>query len=335
MESTDKKSLSSKKKKRRIIGYTFLIIFILLLAIGGILYYQLQPAQHFKAAPVVTPGNTSASNKTADENKLSDSVLNILLIGSDQRKDEKIGHSDSMIIVHVDLKKKEYHTLSIPRDTRVYLDGFGYTKLTSVQYIMQATKGQKEGVQAAVETVGNLTGIPINYYVETNYWGFKSMVDAIGDVEVNVPFDVTLTHPWYKENKNKVIKAGTHTFDGKMVSELVHERYSLKNGEFGRQQLQQAALVGIAKSALNPNNITHLPSLVNSISDFLIATNMTTSDIVSLGLAVKDLDINSIHYHQLHGENKKMHDDVLQANNDQFILDPQDIEEVAAKYFID
>lgn len=334
MESREKKNVSTKKKKRRIIIYTLLVIFVLLLTIGGFSYYQLQPAKHFKTAPVITPGNTSSNNST-DENKLSDSVLNILLLGSDQRKDEKIGHTDSMIIVHVDLKKHEYQTLSIPRDTRVYLDGYGYTKLTSVQYIIQATKGQKEGVQATVDAIGKLTGIPINYYVETNYWGFKSMVDAVGNVDVTVPFDVTLTHPWYKENKNKVIKAGTHTFDGKMVTELVHERHSLKNGEYGRQQLQQATLVGIAKSALNPNKITHLPSLINSISDFLIATNMTTSDMVSLGLAVKNIDLESIHYHQLHGENKKMYDDVLKNNNDQVILDPEEIKDIATTYFID
>ncbi|MFC5775024.1 LCP family protein [Ectobacillus antri] len=38
-----------------------------------------------------------------------------------------------MILLHVDLKKKEYHALSIPRDTRVHLDSYEYTKLTSVQ----------------------------------------------------------------------------------------------------------------------------------------------------------------------------------------------------------
>ena len=93
---------------------------------------------------------------------------------------------------------------------------------------------------------------------------------------------------WRK--KNKVISTGTHSFDGKMVAEVVHERYSLASGEYGRQKLQEEALKGIAKKALSPNNITNLPSLVKSIPDFVIATNMSTQDMLSLGLAAKDFD---------------------------------------------
>ncbi|WML24691.1 LCP family protein [Neobacillus sp. OS1-33] len=95
---------------------------------------------------------------------------------------------------------------------------------------MQTTKGAQKGVEEAVKAVGELTGVPINYYVETNYGGFQAMVDAVDGIEMNVPFAVKLTHPWYAENKNKVINAGTHSFDGKMVAEVVHERYSLASG---------------------------------------------------------------------------------------------------------
>ncbi|WP_141770540.1 LCP family protein, partial [Bacillus sp. MUM 116] len=174
----------------------------------------------------------------------------------------------------------------------------------------------------------------INYYVETNYWGFQSMVNSVGDIDMHVPFDVTLTHPWYKENKNKVIQAGNHTLDGKLVTEIVHERYSLKNGEYGRQQLQEEAMKGIAKKALDPSNIANLPSLINSISDFIVASNMSTSDMLSLGLAVKEFDPNKqLSYHQLHGVGKSMYDDILKANNSQIVLDQQQIKEIMSKYF--
>lgn len=329
MGRTDKKK-GNKKKKLKILGYSLLSIIILLVAVGGLAYYQLQPANHFKNVPVVNAGNSSVGNPSG---KLNNSSINILLLGSDARKGEKISHTDSMMIIHADLKKHEYQALSIPRDTRVHVDGYGYTKLTSVQYIIQATQGTKKGVEAAVKAIGELTGIPINYYVETNYGGLQSMADAIGQVNVNVPFDVKLTAPWYKENKNKVITAGSHTMDGKMITELVHERHSLKNGDYGRQQLQEAALVGIAKSAVRPSNLTNLPSLTNSLSDFLLATNMSTSDMVSLGLAVKNLDVNSIHYHQLHGVGKTMYNDILKANDSEIVLDPQEIKDITTKYF--
>jgi len=320
------------KNKWKIVGFSFLGILLLVIAGLGYGYYQLQPDNHFTSVPVVSSGNNEQQvNKSVD---IKEPVFNLLLIGSDERKGQNIGHSDSMMLVHVDLTKHEYDAISIPRDTRVHLDGYGYTKITSVQYIMQATKGAKKGVEAAVKAVGELTGVPINYYVETNYGGFQAMVDAVGGIDMNVPFDVKLTHPWYSENKNKVISTGTHALDGKMVAEVVHERYSLKNGEYGRQKLQEEALKGIAKKALSPSNINNLPSLVKSIPDFVIASNMSTSDMLSLGLAAKDFDPNTqLEYHQIPGIGKRMYDDVLKANNYQLIIDQDKIKDLISTHF--
>lgn len=322
-------------RKWKIFGFSILGIFVLAIVAVAFEYYQLQPKNHFTSVPVVSTGNTNETKTTNDDSvKLKKPEFNILLIGSDQRKGQKVGHSDSMMLVNVDLNKHEYNAVSIPRDTRVHLDGYGYTKLTSVQYIMQATKGSQKGVEAAVSAVGDLMGVPINYYVETNYWGFQAMVDAVGGIEMVVPFDVKITHAWNGENQGKVISAGSHHLDGKMVTEVVHERYSLKNGEYGRQQLQSEALKGIAKKALSPSNITNLPTLVKSIPDFIVATNMSTSDMLSLGMAAKDFDPNKqLEYHQIHGTGKTLYDDILKNKNSQIVLDNKQIKDIVGKYF--
>lgn len=313
------------RNKRKIIGYSVLTLVILLAASIVYVYKQLQPENHFKTVPVASDAST---------NKVQNGVFNVLLMGSDERKGENIGHSDSMMIVHVDLNKHEYHAMSIPRDTRVYLDGYGYTKLTSVQYIKQATEGSDSGVKAAVKAIGDLTGIPINYYVETNYEGLQAMVDTVGNIDMNVPFDVKLTHPWYPEDKGKVINAGTHSVDGKMVTELVHERYSLKNGEYDRQRLQEEALVGMAKAALQPSNISKLPSVIQAVPNFVIASNMSTPDMLSLGLGIKNFDPSKqLHYYQINGEWKTMYDDILKANNDELIMDTAQMKQIVAQYF--
>ncbi|PGY12088.1 LCP family protein [Bacillus sp. AFS031507] len=322
------------KSKWKIAGFSILGIILLIVAGLGYEYYKIQPTNHFSTVPVVSSGKTGDTTSTSESVEVKEPVFNLLLIGSDERKGQNVGHSDSMMLVHVDLTKHQYDAVSIPRDTRVHLDGYGYTKLTSVQYIMQATKGAKKGVEAAVNAVAELTGTPINYYVETNYGGFQAMVDAVDGIEMSVPFDVKLTHPWYGENKNKVISAGTHSFDGKMVAEVVHERYSLASGEYGRQKLQEEALKGIAKKALSPNNITNLPSLVKSIPDFVIATNMSTQDMLSLGLAAKDFDPNTqLEYHQIPGEGKRMYDDILKANNYQLVIDQDKVKDLVAQNF--
>jgi polyisoprenyl-teichoic acid--peptidoglycan teichoic acid transferase len=324
----------NNRRKWKVFGFSTLGVILVLLAFVGYEYFRLQPENHFKSIPVVSTGKSEESKPIEPEIEVKNPEFNLLLIGSDQRKGQKIGHSDSMILVHVDINEKQYHAVSIPRDTRVHLDGYGYTKLTSVQYITQATKGSQKGIESAVTAVSELMGIPINYYIETNYTGFQSLVDAVDGINMNVPFDVKLTHPWYSENKDKTITAGNYTFDGKMVTEVVHERYSLKNGEYGRQQLQVEALKGIAKKSLSPANLNKLPALVDSIPDFIVATNMSTSDMLSLGLTGKDFDPNKqLTYHQLQGTGQSLYDDILKANNSQIVLDEKQIQELAAAYF--
>jgi LCP family protein required for cell wall assembly len=318
-------------KKWKIMGSSLLGLIVIGAATAGYEYNQLQPKNHFKSIPVVS---VSASNTTQTNDRGKNPVFNILLMGSDERNGQNVGHSDSMILIHMNLNKNEFHAISIPRDTRVYLDGYGYTKLTSVQYVMQSTKGPKAGVEAAVKAISDLTGVPINYYVETNYEGLQSMVDTIGGINMNIPFNVTLTHPWYPEDKNKVINAGNQFLDGKMVTEIVHERYSLPGTDYGRQQLQEEALKGIAKEALSPQNITKLPSLIKSMSNYVVETNMSTSDILSLGLAMKNFDPNQqLTFEQIHGVGENIYDDVLNAKNDEIVIDPQQLKNFVAKDF--
>jgi len=315
----------AKKKNHKWKTICLSVLGLLVLAVGTLAYgyYQLQPKNHFTSVPVVSSGK-NAANETVN---VKEPIFNVLLIGSDERKGQNIGHSDTMMLVHVDLNKHKYNAMSIPRDTRVHVDGYGYTKLTSVQYIMQAKNGSKQGVEAAVSAVSELTGVPINYYVETNFEGFQSMVDSMDGITMDVPFDVALT-------KDNVIKAGTHSFNGTSLIRLVRERHSLDNGDFGRQRLQMEALKGIAEKALNPGNITKLPALVKTVPDYIIATNMTTSDMMSFGMAAKDFKPDSqLSYFQIPGKGQKLYDDILEATNYQLVIDAQKIKKLAEAHF--
>jgi LCP family protein required for cell wall assembly len=327
-----------KTKRRKSLRITLLTLLVFILAatgVGAYEYNKLSPQNHFKNLKAIGV-NTSAKNSTLISNyKEKSGSFNVLMIGSDARKGDKASHTDSMLLIHADMNTHTYNILSLPRDTRVYMQGYGYTKLTSVQYLSQVNHGTKQGIIDAVQAISNLTGVPINYYAETDFWGLQSMVSSIGGINMDVPFNVTLTHPWYLEDKDKVITKGTHFLNGQMVTEIVHERDSVPGTDYGRQQLQEAALIGIAKKVMQPSNVTKLPSLSKSLSKFLIATNMTTSDMVSIGLGVKS-DFHpseQIHYRQVKGTNEVMYDDILQANNDEVVLDRDQLKSVIQKYF--
>lgn len=321
------RSGKKRKGKGKVIGFSLLGIFILAVAAIGFEYYQLQPKNHFKTMPVAS--TPSGKEKTKSKTQSNTNVVppfNILLMGSDQRPGQTIGHSDTMMLMHVNLSKNEVSAISIPRDTRVHLDGYGYTKLTSVQYILQANKGVKQGIEGAVQAISNLTGVPINYYAETNFEGFKSMVDTLGGIQMDVPINVNIG--------SQTINTGSHFLDGNTVLALVRERHSLANGDYGRQLLQLEALKGIAKGVLNKDKISKLPSLASSASSYIIDTNISTSDMVSLGLAAKNFDFSKqVNYQQLTGVGQSLYDDILKAKNDEIVIDPQQIKDIVTKDF--
>ncbi|MFT8391983.1 MAG: LCP family protein [Sporolactobacillus sp.] len=323
-------SSNNKKKRHLVRRYILSILVVFLLAALGCAayeYYNLRPQHHFRNLPAIGKTNADRKERTG--------TFNLLLIGSDARPGDPAGHSDSMLLVHANLNTHKYYILSIPRDTRVYMPGVGYTKLTSVNYMDQLNHGIKNGTSDAVAAISQLVGVPINYFAETNNWGFQDMVDSIGGINMTLPFNVTLTHPWHKSDKNKLFTVGTHALSGRDVNEIVHERDSVPGTDYGRQQLQEAALIGIAKKVGQPANVTKLPSLLGSVSKYLIATNMTRDDMVSAGLSV----MNNLHpqqqirYLQIKGANQVMYDDMLQKTNDEVLLDPVQLHKLANTYF--
>ncbi|MCL1631569.1 LCP family protein [Sporolactobacillus sp. CPB3-1] len=328
-----RRNFRKSRKRHRVLRYVLLSLAVLLIAGSALAffeYHRLSPENHFSNLKAIGAAGNNSKNY-----KEKAGTFNVLLIGSDARKSGTASHTDSMVLIHADLNKHTYNMLSIPRDTRVYMKGYGYTKLTSVQYISQVKKGTKQGIVDAVSAVSDLTGVPIHYYAETNYWGLKDMVDALGGIEMNLPFKVTLTHPWYSRNQGKTFAPGVHQLKGEMVAELTHERYSLPGTDYGRQQLQQAALIGIAKKIMQPSNVTRLPALSRSLSKFLVATNMSTEDMVSVGLGVKGNfhPEKQIKYRQVKGHSATMYDDLLKANNSQIILDSDELKTTIKKYF--
>ncbi|MFT8872036.1 MAG: LCP family protein [Sporolactobacillus sp.] len=329
----NRSDLRKERKKKHYVLRTVLLI-LLVLVVSGTCYgvykwHELNPVNHFSNLKTIS----EPAKKTY---KQSSGTFNVLLIGSDARPEDKTGHTDSMVLIHADLKTHKYNLLSIPRDSRFYMEGIGYTKLTSVQAVYQAKYGTQEGIIRTVKTISSFTGAPINYYAETNYWGFQDMVDAIGGIDMNLPFDVKLTHPWYRHNYGKIFKAGLHqSLNGEMVTEIVHERYSLPGTDYGRQKLQEAALIGVAKKMMQPANVTRFPALAKSLSKFLVATNLSTDDMISIGLGVKSnfQPDKQFNYLQIQGQDVSMYDDVLKANNDEILLPRTELRQLIEKYF--
>jgi LCP family protein required for cell wall assembly len=114
-------------------------------------------------------------------------VCNFLILGSDSRKGapRQIGttqgspgqRSDTIMVVTVDPRVNRTTVLSIPRDLRVDIPGYGLNKINTAF-------SHPRGNDLIVQTVEKLTGLQINHYVDVNFLGFEGLVNAIGGVPI-------------------------------------------------------------------------------------------------------------------------------------------------------
>lgn len=213
-----------------------------------------------------------------------DMRMNVLLLGIDARKGETVGRSDTVILASVDTKTKQMALLSIPRDTRVNIPGHGWDKINSANLY--------GGPEKSMKVVSDLLGQPVNYYVLTNFNGFKDIVDALGGVTIDVERNMYHDDPddggAYRIN----LKKGVQRLDGDKALQYVRYRnYEL--GDIDRTKYQQKFLMALAKEMLQPSTITKLPRLVPEINSY-VKTNLTIDGMISMAQAARKLEDGNI-----------------------------------------
>jgi LCP family protein required for cell wall assembly len=160
---------------------------------------------------------------------LPDKPMNILLIGSDKSDvPGDPGRSDTQMLIRLDPETKSISMLSLPRDLRVYIEGVGYDKMnTAYSY---------GGPKLVIKTFKELTGLPINGWVEVNFAGFWHVVNILGGVYM--PIDHKYFVPASADYKSINLEPGYQLVRGKQALNYVRYRHDQK-GDFTRMQRQQ------------------------------------------------------------------------------------------------
>jgi polyisoprenyl-teichoic acid--peptidoglycan teichoic acid transferase len=153
---------------------------VLLALVWGILGYR-SFASGVDKANGRLPRGAKAQLAKRDRSLLSEPTT-ILVVGTDGGRAPGRGdanRSDSLMLVRFDPGTHRVSYLSIPRDLRVEIPGYGSSKINAANQI--------GGPALTLATVEALTGLPIDHVVVVDFDGFKELIDAIGGVEVNVP----------------------------------------------------------------------------------------------------------------------------------------------------
>ena len=114
----------------------------------------------------------------------------ILLLGVDARPGQTVSRTDTIILLTFNPETGAAGMLSIPRDLKVRPTALNRDmKITSVFPAGEASGYPGGGPALLQETITDLLGYPIDYYVVVNFDGFKEIIDLIGGVEITVPYE--------------------------------------------------------------------------------------------------------------------------------------------------
>ncbi|GAX37836.1 LCP family protein [Nodularia sp. NIES-3585] len=181
------------------------------------------------------------------------------------------GLADVMILIKFDPATKRIAMLSIPRDTRTEVIGYGVKKLNAANV--------DGGPALTAKSVSNLLGdVAIDRYIRINVLGVGKLIDALGGVTVHVPKDLK-----YQDDSQRLyinLKAGKQHLNGDQALQLLRYRHD-ELGDIGRVQRQQTVIRALIDQTLNPATVTQLPKVLNVVKDN-IDTNLTIEELLAL-----------------------------------------------------
>ena len=218
-------------------------------------------------------GDESPLDNLTREERL-DLKKNIVVLGVDERpSEEDTGRSDTLFVVMLDTDEDNVSLLSVPRDTRVKIPGYGWDKINHAF----AFGGHK----LTQETTEQLLGIRINNYVMIDFTGFKGLVDAIGGVDIEVEKPMSYYDEW--DGFTIDLAPGMQHMDGDKAIQYV--RYRDEEGDIGRIRRQQKFLRAVYDKVTSVEIISHLPALVKQAND-MIDTDLSLGDMMDLAQAL-------------------------------------------------
>jgi polyisoprenyl-teichoic acid--peptidoglycan teichoic acid transferase len=214
--------------------------------------------------------------------------VNILLIGVDDKIER--GRSDTLLLARLDTENRQIRALSIPRDTRTAIAGErGYNKINAAY--------PRGGAPLTVATIHKLTGVPIDYYVKTDFTGFKEMVDLVGGIEMDVERDMHYDDNW--GNLHIHLARGAQHLDGEKAMEYIryrkgnHRSRAGDGSDISRIQRQQKFLRALADRLMVVSNLPRLPQLVRE-AEGCVNTNLSQGDLIYLAGLAKELGSQQI-----------------------------------------
>ena len=279
-----------RRRKRRRVLLVVLLVLAVLAAAGVAAHALLIRAPELPAEPDgpqsegTDPGSLGAGRR--------EGVYTFLLVGRD---DGGGGNTDTIMVGCFDTKNGTLDVLSIFRDTLVDVP-WEIKKINSVY--------NRQGIEGLQAQVKNLIGYQPDYYFVLELSAVTELVDTIGGVDYEVPYDMDYDDP--TQDLHIHFKKGMQHLDGADAVKLLRWRKNnsgtkLSVGDIGRVEIQHSFLQAMAAQTLRIGNLTKIKSIAD-----IVTTNLTSDlgygEMIWFGEQALGMARENIRFHSLPGD---------------------------------
>ncbi|MCK6577989.1 MAG: LCP family protein [Anaerolineae bacterium] len=220
-------------------------------------------------------------------------ILNILLLGSDTENPRNAGRTDVLLIASINRTTNTVSFLSLPRDLYVYIPGERVYRINSAYGFGQRRDGG--GAELISETIRYNLGIEIDYYARVDFGEFRTIIDALGGVDITVD---CLIEDWKLKDPDAdpsveenweifTLPVGLYHMDGELA--LWYARSRRTTSDFDRGRRHQALLRAIWRRVRELGLIQQAAELWAQVSS-IVETDIDVQDVIGLLPLAASLD---------------------------------------------
>lgn len=284
----------------------FAIIGVTLLIISVVIVLKVYSDVKNTVQEVYTPLSKETSVKREQAIEVaSKEAFSLLILGVDEREGDG-GRSDTLMVMTVNPITETTKIVSLPRDTYTEMIGLHIKDKINHAYAYG-------GIEMTVKTVEHLLNIPIHYVVKINMEGFKEMIEVVGGITVDNPFE------FYYEGE--YFPMGEITLDAELALKYSRMRYEDPAGDFGRQNRQKQVIEALIKKGLTLNNLLNYSSMFRTIEKH-VEMNMLFEDLLIIQKDYRN-SFKTLEHLYLNNGTGKMMDGIYY-----YIPDENELEEV-------
>ncbi|HUC20913.1 MAG TPA: LCP family protein [Candidatus Polarisedimenticolaceae bacterium] len=278
----------SWSKRRVVVSAAALLVVGIIVAVG----IKVVLASHRVVTKNTTHSAPALASAKIDPAKLGgegDGRINVLLLGIGGDGHSGGALSDTIMVASIDPVHKTVAMLSIPRDLYVRIPGHGASKINAAN--------SYGGPDLTKQVVGAVLDLPIHYYMQVDFRGFKQAVDAVGGVDVansTKLFDSDFPCDGDHGICPFSLSAGQHHMDGTLALKYARCRHGSCGADFGRSARQQQLMVALREKALQLSTLTNplkVANLIDSVGNH-VRTDLQLPELQKLAAIIKEVDAN-------------------------------------------